>query len=151
LLGGENTGGAGYRLRLDELRKDVDLDFHNVELLTLSACETAVGGGASEGREVDGLGLLAQKKGAKAVVATLWAVDDASTGRIMADFYRRWTQSQGVRKVEALREAQLAMLHDTGGQRLNNVRGVRVGTPARAAKYSHPFFWAPFILMGNWQ
>jgi CHAT domain-containing protein/tetratricopeptide (TPR) repeat protein len=151
LLGGENTGGAGYQLRLDELRKDVNLDFHNVELLTLSACETAVGGGASEGREVDGLGLLAQKKGAKAVVATLWAVDDDSTGRIMADFYRRWTQSQGVRKVEALREAQLAMLHDTGGKRLNNVRGVRLGTPTRAAKYSHPYFWAPFILMGNWQ
>jgi len=152
LLGGKDTGGGGYQLRLAELRNDVNLDFHNAELLTLSACETAVGGGAANGREVDGLGMLAQKKGAKAVVATLWEVADDSTGRLMADFYRRWTQSQGLRKVEALREAQLAMLH---GQDDPRAEGATRGTqPARAPSprtYAHPYYWAPFILMGNWQ
>jgi len=130
LLAGKDKGEDGYKLRLAELRSDPNLDFHSVELLTLSACETAVASGASDGREVDSLSLLAQEKGAKAVLATLWAANDASASALMADFYRRWTEGKGLRKIESLRQAQIAMLH---------------------GKYAHPYYWAAFILMGNWQ
>ncbi|HUI41161.1 MAG TPA: tetratricopeptide repeat protein [Terriglobia bacterium] len=169
LLGGKDTGGKGYHLSLAELQHDPDLDFHSAELLTLSACDTGTGG-AGDGREVDGLGMLAQKKGAKAVLATLWSVNDASTSELMTDFYARWTSSKGDSKIEALRQAQLDLLdgrdpsakaaggagasgQDAAGAGAPS-RGFAVHTPAAAsagAKFSHPYYWAPFILMGNWQ
>jgi hypothetical protein len=65
-----------------------DYDFGGAELLTLSACETAVGGAGAQGREVEGPGALAQTKGARGVLATLWPVTDASTGRFMQRLYR---------------------------------------------------------------
>ncbi len=68
-----------------------------MDLLTLSACDTATGSSA-DGREVDGLGMIAQKQGAKAVIATLWAVADESTGRLMAEFYRLRQAGSGMPK-----------------------------------------------------
>ena len=132
LLGGERTGGQAFHLTLADLRDDQRLDFQGVELLTLSGCQTAVGSNASDGREVDGLGITAQRKGAKAVVATLWAVDDASVGLLMATFYKLWIGTPGISKAKALQQAQLAILH--GGER-----------------YGSPYYWAPFILIGNWK
>ncbi|MBK6973100.1 MAG: CHAT domain-containing protein [Sterolibacteriaceae bacterium] len=76
--------GAGSRLDLASLRKRCVFDGFN--LITLSACETAVGGG--RGCKVDGLALTVQKSGAKGVLATLWPVPNASTGRLMQSFYR---------------------------------------------------------------
>jgi CHAT domain-containing protein len=65
----------------------------------------------SDGREVDGLGILAQQKGARAVVATLWcAVNDAGTGLLMQTFYKQGTTHVDIPKVEALLVAQLALL-----------------------------------------
>jgi CHAT domain-containing protein len=136
-----------------------------VELLTLSACNTAMGG-ESNGREVEGFGELAQKQGALAVVATLWAVSDESTGKLMQEFYRLRTATPGMTKGEALREAQLALLRGqvkkgeggTADQRTSKA----VGTGANASgqpqfkydpdrPYAHPYYWAPFILIGNWK
>ncbi len=76
--------GTGGALTLASLRSDRDISFKGVDLLTLSACETARGGG-SEGEEIESFGALAQAKGASAVMATLWQIADQSTARLMAD------------------------------------------------------------------
>jgi len=155
LLSGKDEGGAGYHLTVADFRDNRNLAFRNTDLLTLSACETGMSGNAGNGREVDGLGMTAQRKGAKAVISSLWSVNDASTGELMGDFYRRWAEGAGkVTKVEALREAQLDLL-------LGKVKapagasGRGFGT-ALAEKdvplgYADPYFWAPFVLMGNWR
>jgi CHAT domain-containing protein/Tfp pilus assembly protein PilF len=118
--------GDGSRLSLAEVRR---YRFRDVDLITLSACETAVGGGNdANGREIEGLAVLVQRQGAKGVLATLWPVADASTGMLTQALYRI-RASGATTKAEALRQAQLELL-----------RG----------DYAHPFFWAPFILMGNW-
>jgi len=72
--------GDGSQMSLAQIK--TKLNFKNVELLTLSACETALGDNSTEhhGAEIEGLGAIAQQAGAKAVLATLWPVADASTG-----------------------------------------------------------------------
>jgi CHAT domain-containing protein len=122
--------GDGQRLTLGDMRTQ-NFRFDNVDLLTLSACDTGVGGGRDNtGKEIEGLGVIAQQQGAKAVLATLWPVADGSTAKLMSDMYQR-RQSQGLSKIEALRQAQLSMMSQP--------------------KHAHPFYWAPFILLGNWQ
>jgi CHAT domain-containing protein len=110
---------------------------------------------ASDGKEVDGLGMTAEYKGAKAVISSLWSVNDASTGLLMGDFYKRWAEGAGkVTKVEALRQAQLdLLLGKTKAQGNGNDRGFGGAKPQPAAPagYSHPYYWAPFVLMGNWK
>jgi CHAT domain-containing protein/tetratricopeptide (TPR) repeat protein len=125
--------GDGSLLSLKQI--ETKLNFTGVELLTLSACETAVGDETftADGDEVAGLGATAQRKGAMAVIATLWPVADESTATFMNALYRAH-QVDHLDKAEALRHAQLALLH-----------GASSSVP-----YAHPFFWAPFILMGNW-
>ncbi len=151
--------GDGGHLSLQQIRQD-DFQF-NVDLLTLSACETAVGDNA-RGQEVEGLGALAQKQGAKAVLATLWPVADASTGIFMREMYRLRADGK-LTKAEAIRQVQVAFeqgkltgtsssLADRGataqGARQAEVPGAVAAQPSTG--YSHPFYWAPFILMGNW-
>ena len=75
--------GDGTRLSLDEIYRG-DFNLSAVKLLTLSACQTGMGGRQADGREVEGFGALAQKKGAKGVLATLWSVADQSTGTVHA-------------------------------------------------------------------
>ncbi len=145
LLGGKDTGGQGFRLTLADLRDEQRIDFKGIELLTLSGCQTAVGSKDSDGREIDGLGFTAQKKGAKAVVATLWEVDDSSVGLLMAAFYKLWVTTPGMTKAEALRQAQLALLHGAAGSPAGPSK------PGAASQYANPFYWAPFILIGNWK
>jgi CHAT domain-containing protein/Tfp pilus assembly protein PilF len=153
--------GDGAHLTLAELKGSVNL-FGGVQLLTLSACNTGVGDGA----EVEGFGTLAQRQGAKAVIASLWPVADESTSRLMQEFYRIRESSAGITKLEALREAQLALLR--GEVQIKPAakgdRGVVANRPTSgaahpeapsfplnaSAPYAHPFYWAPFFLMGNW-
>ena len=165
LLGGKNAEGA--HLTLAEIRKDPDLTFTDTQLLTLSACDTAMGGATGDGREVDGLGILAQQKGAKAVVASLWEVNDASTGFLMQEFYRLWMTNAPMPKAEALREAQVALLRGEikpssvaegsdakpagGGTKPTAARGIQPDEATPAASYAHPYYWAPFVLIGNWR
>jgi CHAT domain-containing protein/uncharacterized protein HemY len=129
LLGGDQTGGPGYALTLSQLQTDPKLSFRGTRLLTLSACGTGEAGITANGREIDSLGMVVQKRDAAAVLATLWSVNDASTSLLMSDFYRRWAAESGIEKVEALRQSQMAMLHNK--------------------TYAHPYFWAPFVLIGN--
>jgi CHAT domain-containing protein/tetratricopeptide (TPR) repeat protein len=96
-----------------------------IELLVLSACQTATG----DKRATLGLAGLAVRSGARSTLATLWSVWDESTAEFMAEFYRELSQTQ-VSKAEALRQAQLILLKNS--------------------KYEHPYFWAPFVLVGNW-
>ncbi len=96
-----------------------------IELLVLSACQTATG----DNRAALGLAGMAVRSGARSTLATLWSVKDQSTAALMAQFYRDLIQP-GVSKAEALRQAQLSLL--------------------KQDKFQHPFYWAPFILVGNW-
>jgi CHAT domain-containing protein len=127
--------GDGARLTLRDLRDD-DYRFRDVDLITLSACETALGGGQdANGLEIEGFGALAQKQGARGVIATLWPVADESTGIFMQQFYRL-RQEKKLTKAEAMRQVQTAF--------------IRGSASSASGTYSHPYFWAPFILMGNW-
>jgi CHAT domain-containing protein/Tfp pilus assembly protein PilF len=154
LMAGKDDPGKGYHLTVADFRDNQKLTFDDTDLLTLSACETGMSGNAGDGREVDGLGTTAQLKGAKAVISSLWEVDDASTGLLMGDFYKRWAEGAGkVTKVEALRQAQLDLLLGkvmpaSGGDGRGFGSRINPGVPAG---YSHPFYWAPFVLMGNWR
>lgn len=96
-----------------------------IELLVLSACQTASG----DDRATLGLAGLALRSGALSTLASLWSVNDQSTALLMTQFY----QVLGDRprsKAEALRQAQLALL--------------------RNPEYQHPYYWAAFVLVGNW-
>ncbi len=100
-------------------------DSEPVELMVLSACQTAKG----DKRAILGLAGVAVRSGARSTLATLWAVKDESTSKFMIEFYKQLTKP-GISKAEALRQTQITFLKD---KNLN-----------------HPFFWAPFILVGNW-
>ncbi|MGB3513788.1 MAG: CHAT domain-containing protein [Microcoleaceae cyanobacterium] len=99
-----------------------------IELLVLSACQTAAG----DSRAALGLAGLALRSGARSTLATLWSVDDLSTAELMINFYRLLTAKSelNLTKAEALRQAQLSLM--------------------KKPQYNHPYFWASFILVGNW-
>jgi CHAT domain-containing protein len=152
--------GDGTKLTLSQLDDATELPFTDVDQLTLSACETAFGVGKGDGREAEGFGALAQDRGAHSVIATLWPVADKSTGILMQDFYHlRFIGKQN--KAAALRQAQLHLMgHGSRGD-VAHKRGVAVSTaqasgttntsPSKFTGYAHPYYWAPFILMGNWK
>lgn len=98
---------------------------NSIELLILSACQTAVG----DKRAALGLAGVAVRSGARSTVATLWSVQDKSTADFMTQFYQVLNQPN-VSKADALRQAQLSLLH--------------------SPQYQHPFYWASFVLVGNW-
>ncbi|HYE65502.1 MAG TPA: CHAT domain-containing protein, partial [Pyrinomonadaceae bacterium] len=116
---------------LDQLRNQPAY-FDGVKLLTLSACNTATGE-AMPDKEVEGFAVTAQREGAGAVIASLWAVSDESTPLLMEKFYQTFVGPPAASKAEALGKAQTAMLQGQMGE-----------------KYKHPFYWSPFILIGNW-
>jgi len=81
------------------------------------------------------------------VLASLWEVDDESTGLLMKRFYEFWTGAPATPKAEALRQAQLALLPGTV-----SAAGSAPGQPqGRLPPYANPHFWAPFVLFGNWK
>ncbi len=96
--------------------------FSSIELLVLSACQTAEG----DKRAALGLAGIAMRAGVRSTLATLWSIDDRSTADVMSEFYRQL--NAGVNKAEALQGAQLAIF----------------------AKEKAPYLWAPYVLVGNW-
>lgn len=141
--------GDGEHLPLSKIRSTRALRFTGVDLLTLSACQTARGG---DGAEIDGFGATAQLNGAGAVMASLWPVSDQATPVLMHDFYKGMI-AQGLDKAEALRRAQVAMLKGQGDAVQLAARSAAPldgEAPALPAGPEHPYFWAAFVLMGNW-
>lgn len=106
-------------LRSDRFRRNP------IELLSLSACETA------EGNDRSPLGMsgAAIRARAQAVMGSLWPVSDEAAVKLMASFYDGMLR-EGRSKAQALRQSQVALL--------------------RTRNFGHPFYWAPFILIGNW-
>jgi CHAT domain-containing protein len=126
----------------------------NVDLVVLSACETGLGEKLGDGKEVLGFGYQLQRTGAKATIASLWKVDDGGTQALMDSFYAA-LEKGNITKAEALREAQIALI--TGDYKaLGQQRGLEVQqrisrslAPQVNTHLSHPYYWAPFILIGN--
>ena len=108
------------------LAREESLDAEPIELLVLSACQTAEG----DKRAALGIAGIAVRSGARSTLATLWAVEDRSTVSLMNQFYEQLASTDTTSKAKALREAQIALMH--------------------SENYSHPYYWAPFILVGNW-
>lgn len=106
-------------LALSRFRSDA------VELLTLSACQTAAG----DDRAALGLAGVAIKAGARSAVATLWTVNDPASAALVADFYGA-LKDPARSKAKALQQAQLELLKDS--------------------RYRHPSYWSAFLLIGNW-
>ena len=96
-----------------------------LELLTLSACQTAVG----DDRAALGLAGIAVKAGARSAVATLWYISDQASSQLVSTFYRH-LQDPSLSRAAALQQAQLSLLKDR--------------------RYRHPAYWAPFLLINNW-
>ena len=122
----------GDRIKVKDLEnilqtREESLDATPIELLVLSACQTAEG----DKRAALGIAGIAVRSGARSTLATLWSVEDNSTVELMEKFYKQLaTQESSISKAKALREAQMALMH--------------------SKKYSHPYYWSPFILVGNW-
>lgn len=126
----QNTFLLSYdgRLTMNQLEQMINIGRfrkNNVDLLTLSACQTAQG----DERAAFGLAGIAVKAGVSSAIATLWAVDDSASKRIVTEFYRHISAS-GATKAESLRQAQIGLL--------------------RHQQFWHPSFWSPFLLIGNW-
>jgi|GEM_PF-549471 len=161
--------GDGNRLTLKTMATAPEYNLAGVELLTLSACNTGIdeSGGEAEqhGNEVENFGVIAQRRGAKAVIATLWEVGDDSTRSLMREFYRIHSTTPDITKAEALRRAQLTLLNGDPTAAPSDARTRRAelaglnasklkGPPFRISPekpYAHPYYWAPFILIGNWR
>ncbi|MEO1378573.1 MAG: CHAT domain-containing protein, partial [Cyanobacteria bacterium J06635_10] len=135
------------------LREIGDWTLNNVDLVVLSACETGIGGKFGNGEEILGLGYQFQSRGARATIASLWQVDDGGTQVLMNGFYNTLKQGK-ITKSEALRQAQIALITNdysaVGGKR----GGLKVEGDAEKPKQvsnnlEHPYYWAPFILIGN--
>lgn len=112
----------------DLLRLDSQRSTHPLELLILSACETATG----DKRAALGLAGVAIRAGARTTLASLWQINDASTAEFMIKFYQELNRGQ-ITKAEALRNTQLAFLKESTNR-----------------DYNRPYHWAAFILVGNW-
>ncbi|MEO1591247.1 MAG: CHAT domain-containing protein [Cyanobacteria bacterium J06632_22] len=112
---------------LDALIRSVSsVDREPIDLLVLTACETAVG----DDRATLGLAGVAVRAGVRSAIASLWTVDDAATADLITRFYH-YLLDEKLGKAEAMRAAQLEVI-------------------ALGGFTQHPYFWAPFILIGNW-
>lgn len=132
-------------------------ELRDVHLVVLSACETGLGGADGLGLEIAGMSsfFLGDRDRAKAVMASLWLVNDASTSLLMQQFYKNLATGK-MTKAEALRQAQLSLLKGNLTAKDAPERSdieVRVEPGSRATEgrstFSHPYYWAPFILIGN--
>ncbi len=112
-----------------EVHEVFGLDLRNVGLVVLSACETGLGS-VTTGDDMVGLSRAFLYAGTPSLMATLWEVEDESTGILMERFYSNW-RIKGMRKPEALRQAQLSLM--------------------AMPQYRHPYFWAGFELFGDWK
>ena len=143
--------GDGEKATITDIRKWA---LTNVDLVVLSACQSGLGSKLGNGVEILGLGYQIQAAGARMSIATLWKVSDGGTQKLMDAFYTA-VKTGKVSNVEALRQAQVAMITDNY-EGLGETRGIvsiearpRATSSTAPAKISHPYYWAAFILIGN--
>jgi len=111
--------------QLGSILKPKQLSDKPIELLTLSACQTAEG----DDRSPLGMAGIALKSGARSILGTLWPIADNAAQQMLPSFYKNLIQTQTT-KAKALQKAQLKLL--------------------KQKEFEHPFFWSAFILIGNW-
>lgn len=152
--------GTGEKLTIEDIKALPYMP--DIQLVVLSACESALGGNL-DGIEISSMSYYFLSRGAKAVMASLWLVNDASTSQLMQQFYSKLaaeTPIAPVTKAQALRQAQLSMLRGEAVTTINAAPrrslGIRprlsssaASTYSKAPGFSHPYYWAPFILIGN--
>ena len=124
ILFAEERDDAGFL----DAREVYGVDLTGVSLVTLSACESGLGR-IARGDEILGFTRSFLTAGASALLVSLWPVADNSTELLMTNFYDRF--SKGTPAIDAMRASQLAVL--------------------RTPRFAHPFFWAPFNLIGDWR
>lgn len=146
--------GDGGQLTLEEL-KSWRGRLRSVDLVVLSACETGTGSiKDANGEEILGFGYLMQDAGARAVISSLWPVSDGGTQELMTNFYEA-LQIDGMTKAEALQHAQIALITgsqidaSTGERFVQKPRNSDDSQALSNSRLSHPYYWAPFILIGN--
>ncbi|MBE9066907.1 CHAT domain-containing protein [Leptolyngbya cf. ectocarpi LEGE 11479] len=139
------------KIGLDQLRT-LGLHRPSVELLTLSACQTALGNRSAE----LGFAGFAVLTGAKTSVASLWSVSDEASAGLMIEFYRQLQAGQPTIKAEALRRAQLAMINGDVSVEENQLKGIEQAWDlpeefaiADQQDFTHPYYWAAFTLVGS--
>lgn len=88
---------------------------------------------------------LAQKSGAKSVVASLWSVNDESTKKLIVAFYRNLNEKRFSSKIEALRQAQLELAG------LDDLLQTNSQPKREKTVYVSPYYWGPFVMFGNWK
>ena len=139
--------GDGERISLRDIQ---NWSLTNVDLVVLSACETGLGGRLGNGEEILGFGYVMQSAGARASIASLWSIDDGGTQLLMNAFYEL-LQEKHLSKAQALQQAQLKLIRG-GSLMQGDERGVSIADKAGnevRADLDHPYYWAPFILIGN--
>ncbi len=152
--------GTGEQLTIPKISTLTGLS--NIHLVVLSACETALAGPRQDGIEIASVAYYFLNGGAKAVIASLWLVNDASTSLMMQQFYKNLatgTSEKPMTKSEALRQTQLSLLQgkitakdapQRGGLGVLATPGVEsTVNNSSSSNFSHPYYWAPFILIGN--
>ena len=161
LAGANNSLAADWNAAAKDIPDDgiltalevTTMDFSNVDLVVLSACETSLG--AFEiGEGSLGLQQSFQIAGARATISSLWKVDDSATQVLMVEFYRNLWEKK-LPQGEALRQAQLTMLnqYDPAKQALQP-RGLKLVNPKQpdsSSKGLQPFYWAAFFLSGDYR
>jgi CHAT domain-containing protein len=127
-------------------------DLRKVHLVILSACQTAQTESLSNGTEIQSMSAAFLRDRAKSVIASLWNVNDASTSLLMQNFYRNLATGK-LTKAQALRQAQLQLFNGTvdGAPKRSDIepRSTTQNAPPIAQSMRHPYYWAPFILIGN--
>lgn len=135
------------------IRDIASWNLNNVDLVVLSACETGLGGFDNNGEQILGLGYQFQQIGARAVIASLWQVDDGGTQALMNAFYL--ALRNGFSKTEALQRSQRALIKNDlsfVGEHQGKIQTINAagGQPVTLkGALDHPYYWAPFILIGN--
>ena len=137
------------------LREIKDWQLPNVGLVVLSACQTALGNQLGNGIEIIGFGYQLQQAQARAAIATLWRINDATTSDLMDAFYDRLKQGSP-NPVHALRAAQIDLIQGRGQSGEEGDRSSVIFKPGDSVRggaikrnRAHPYYWAPFILIGN--
>ncbi|MGF1673087.1 MAG: CHAT domain-containing protein, partial [Rivularia sp. (in: cyanobacteria)] len=111
---------------LGSLLKSQENQQKTIDLLVLSACQTASG----DERAALGLAGIAVQSGARSTLATLWNVDDEKTKELMVEFFKQLSENPTITKAEAIKRAQLHLL--------------------KQYPQLHPYYWSPYVLVGNW-